>query len=320
MSKHVGRRGAVGIAKEATRGTAVAPTLWVPRSTISFDDRVTTAREEEGLGQRADSDANFVTQRMGEGELESNLDDKNLGIFLTGLLGASPVTTGGPTYAHTYTLSNSSQLQSTTLAYVDPDLSKVFPLTVIDSINIVVEQNAIVNFTIGFKSRGSKDWTALTPSFTALGNKFLHQHLILKLADTVGALSGASAISVKRLELTLSNNTVFDSVLGTVTPEDILGQQFSVEGSIELNKEDETYRNYMLNGTYKAMDVTFERASNSKLQLQFPRVDLTEWEQDRSLNEIVSQTINIKGNYDAANALDIISTCVLTNTYAGTAY
>ena len=68
----------------------------------------------------------------------------------------------------------------------------------------------------------------------------------------------------------MSANTKFDSVLGTVEPEDILGQQFSVEGSLELNKEDETYRNYMLGGTYRAMDISFVRASNSSLQFQLP--------------------------------------------------
>jgi hypothetical protein len=321
MSKHVGRLGAFGIAKEATRGTAVAtPTFWIPRSVISFDDKVETAREEEGLGKLADSDASFVTQKMGEGSVETNLDDKTLGIILTSLIGASPVSTGGPTYTHTFTLSNSNQHKSLTLAYKDPDLTKIFPLSVVDSLKMTIEQNAIVQFEITFKSRVGRDWTTLTADFTGLGNKFLHQHLVFKLASAVGSLAASTAISLKKLELNISANTTFDSVLGTVEPEDILGQQFSVEGSVELNKEDETYRNYMLAGTYKAMDISLVRASNSSLQLQFPRVDFTEWEQDRTLNEIVSQKINFKGNYDAANALDIISTCILVNTYAGTSY
>lgn len=321
MSKHVGRLGAFGVAKEATRGTLVVPpTFWIPRSVISFDDKTETAREEEGLGKIADSDANFVTQRRSEGSVETNLDDKTLGIILTSLMGASPTTTGGPTYAHAYTLSNSNQHRSLTLAYKDPDLTKIFPLSVVDSLRMVIEPNAIVQFEIGFKGRASRDWTALTPDFTALGNKFLHQHLVFKLASAVGGLSGATPISLKRLEITISANTEFDSVLGTVEPEDILGQQFSVEGTITLNKEDETYRRYMLDGTYRAMDISLVRASNSSFQLQLPRVDFSEWEQDRTLNQIVSQSINFKGNYDAANAADIISTCTLTNTYAGTSY
>lgn len=321
MSKHVGRRGTLLIAKESSRGTAtITNGLWIPRSTISFDDKVETAREDEGLGKLADSDANFVTQKMAEGEIEAQLDDKNLGIILTSIIGSSPVTTGGPTYAHTYTLSNSNQHQSLSILYQDPDTTKLFPLGVVTSLQITVEQSGIVMYAVGFMSRVGKDWTTQTANFTSQGSKFLHQHLICKLATTVGGLAAASAVSLKKLELNFNANTKFDSVLGTVEPEDILGQQFSVEGTLELNKEDETYRNYMLNGTYRAMDISFVRAANSSLQMQFPRVDFTEWEQDRTLNEIVSQSINIKGSYDAANALDIISTCILTNTYAGTGY
>lgn len=321
MSKHIGRRGVLALAKESSRGTGtLTNALWVPRSTISFDDKVTEAREDEGLGVLADSDAKFVVSKMAEGEFESNLNDKNLGLILSSIMGSSPVTTGGPTYAHTYTLNNSNQHQSLSVLYQDPDIAKLFALGVVDSLKITVEQDAIVNFTVGFKSKSSKDYTMQTADFTSLGDKFLHQHLVVKLASAVGGLSGATAISLKKLEITLSANTKFDNVLGTVQPEDILGQQFSVEGSLELNKEDETYRDYMLDGTYRAMDISFVRAANSSFQLQMPRVDFSEWEQDRTLNEIVSQTINFKGNYDAANALDIISTCVLTNTYDGTAY
>ena len=117
MSKHVGRRGVLGVAKEASRGTIVGtPTFWIPRSTISFDDKIEQAREEEAMGRIADSDAAFVTQKMADGEFESNLDDKTVGIILTSLLGASPTTTGAPTYAHTYAQSNTNQHESLSIA------------------------------------------------------------------------------------------------------------------------------------------------------------------------------------------------------------
>lgn len=321
MTKFIGRKGTLLVAKESARGTAtVTNGLWVPRSTISFDDKVEVAREEEALGKIADSDNTFVTQKSASGEVESNLDDKLVGIFLTGLLGASPTTTGGPTYAHAYTLSNTNQHQSLSVLYQDPDTSRIYPLSVIDSFKISIEQNAIVNFTVGFMSRGGRDFTAQTADFTALGNKFLHQHLIFKTASTVGGLAAAGAISIKKLELEIKTNAMLDSVLGTVEPEDILNQAFSVEGSIELNKEDNTYRDLMLTQDKKAVGITLLRSATSSLELVLPRVDFTEWEQDRGLNDIVSQSIKIKGNYDAANALDIISSCILTNTYAGTGY
>jgi len=320
MSKFVGRRGEVGIAVEATAGTIVTPTFWIPVNSISFDDKTTTAREEEGLGRIEDSDSNHVTNKHGEGEIEFDLNDRDQALFFNSLFGASPITAGGPTYTHTYTLQNTNTHQSISIAYQDPDTTKIFPYAVINELTIAVEPDGIVKGTASFMSRVARDWTTLSSDYTSLGNKFLHQHTVFKLAANTGALAAASNISLKGLELTISANTELDNVTGTVEPEAVLNHQFSVEGNITLNKEDETYRNYMLDGTYRAMEVTFNRATNSILQLQFPRVDFTEWEQDRSLNDIVSQTINFKGNYDAANAVASISTAILTNTYDGTDY
>lgn len=314
MTKFVGRRGSLGIAVESSRGVAVAPTYWFPFVTMSFFDRVETAREEQGLGNIADSDSLYVTMRMGEGDIESQIYDKGLGYILSSLLGATPSTSGSGTYTHDFTLSQNNQAQSLTLYWQDPDRDYIFPLSVVDSLQVTVEPNGIVNYTIGFKSKGADTYTTQTPDFTTLGSKFLHQDLNFKLADTVGNLAAATGISLKSLDMTISRNTMFDSVMGTVEPEDVLSQQISVEGSIGLNLEDDTYRNYMLNGTYRAMQIAFNRAANSSLTLQFPRVDFTEWEADYSLNEIAKQTINFKANYDAANDLQIISTCDLVNT------
>ena len=64
MSKFVGRRGQVGLAKESSAGTIVTPTFWLPINSISFDDKTTTARENEGLGRIEDSDSNYVVNNM----------------------------------------------------------------------------------------------------------------------------------------------------------------------------------------------------------------------------------------------------------------
>ena len=313
MTKFVGRLGTLGIAIEATRGVPVAPTYWLPFVTMSFYDKTTTQREEQGMGNIADSDSIYVTLKMGEGEVESQLYDSALGYILTSLLGAVPVTTGGNPYTHTFTLSNTNQQKSLSLYWKDPDRSYMFPLAVVDSLNVKVEPSGIISYTIGFKSKSARDWTSQTPDFKTLGSKFLHQHAETRLATSIAGLSGATAISLKNLDLTISRNTIFDEVIGTVEPEDILGQQISVEGSLDLNLEDDTYRNYMLNGSYRALELKLNRSSSSSLTLQFPRVDFTEWEPDYTLNEIAKQKINIKANYDSANALAIISTATLIN-------
>jgi hypothetical protein len=313
MTKFVGRRGTLGIAVEATRGTPVTPTYWMPFVTMSFFDKTESAREEQGMGNIADSDSIYVTMKMGDGTVESQLYDYGLGYILTSLLGAVPSSSAGPPYTHTYTLSSTNQPKSLTLYWQDPDRSYIFPLAVVHSLNINVEPSGIVSYTVEFKSKTARNWATLTPDFTTLGSKFLHQHTQFRLASAVGSLAAATPISLKSLDLTISRNTVFDSVIGTVEPEDVLGQQLSVEGSIQLNMEDDTYRGYMLAGTYRACELKLVGSASSSLQLQFPRVDFTEWEPDWTLNEIAKQTINLKGNYDSANALAIISTAVLVN-------
>lgn len=322
MTKFAGRRGSLALAIEDTRG--VAPTsandyFWVPFSTLSFKDTVEEAREEQAMGVLADSDSKFVVMKMGEGEIEAELYDKALGVILAGVMGALPSTSGSNPYTHAYTLSNSNQHQSVAIYWKDPDRSDMFKLGMVDSLQISVEPNGKVQWTVGFKSKTADEWTSQTPVLTALGSKFLHQHLQVRLASAVGSLSAATPISLKNLELNINKNTVFDSVMGTVEPEDILNQQISVEGTIELNLEDDTYRDYMLNGTYRAMEIKLDGGASSSLTLQFPRVDFSEWEPDYTLNEIAKQKINFKANYDAANALAIISTCSLINaqsTYA----
>lgn len=315
MTKFVGRRGKLAVAIESTRGTppVAASFFWIPNVTMSFQDRTEIAREEQGQGVIADADSKYVVMKMGEGEVEAQLYDKALGVILTGVLGAVPTTTGSNPYTHAYTLSNTNQHKSVALYWQDPDRNDMFPLGMVNSFNVSVEPNGIVGYTVGFMSKTAREWATLTPSLTSLGNKFLHQHVQVRLADTIGGLSATTAISLKSLDLTINKNTMFDSVMGTVEPEDVLNQQLSVEGSLNLNLEDDTYRDYMLNGTYKAMEIKLFRSSSSSLTLQFPRVDFSEWESDFTLNEIAKQTINFKANYDQANALDIISTASLIN-------
>ena len=113
MTKFVGRRGAIALAKESSRGTAtVTSAIWVPWATVDFDDKAETVRETQAFGRRASGDSSYVTQQMGEGKIEAELYDKALGLILSSLLGSAPVTTGSNPYTHTFTLSNSNQNQS----------------------------------------------------------------------------------------------------------------------------------------------------------------------------------------------------------------
>jgi hypothetical protein len=314
MTKFVSRRGTLGIAKEATRGTPVSPTYWLPWAVMSFRDEVTTQAENQGLGRIADQDTVYVTLQTGNGSIDSQLYDKAIGYILCSLLGAAPSSAGGGSpYTHTYTLSQTNTPVTLSLYWEDPDRQVIYPMVTVDSLQVTVEPAGIVQYTIGFKSKCAKDWTDQTPDFTSLGSKFLHQHLHVKLASAIAGLAAATELSLKNFDMTINRNSAFDDILGTVEPIDVLVKELGVEGTMKLKLEDDTYHDYNFNGTHMAMEVYLYRSATSSWKLQFPRVSFTKWEPDYTLAEIASQTISFKANYDAANATDIISTCELIN-------
>lgn len=324
MVKFIGRRCTLGIAKEATRGTAVNPSFWIPRSTVSFDEKIEKVRSEENFGNIQEGSDSYITSKHGEGDFEAEIRVDALGLILAGVFGAAPSSAlaGGEAavYEHTYTLQNTNQHQSLSVLQQDPIQAKMFTITMIESLKITVEAaGGPVKYVVGFKSREAEDWTTQTETYTSDSYKFLHNHLTLKVAAAVGDLAAASALSVKSFEIEISKNLMIDNVAGTVQPEDILNQQFTVTGTIKLNHEDNTFKNYDLNNTYRAMLInlqnptTIGNAEKPELNIQMPRVSFSEWERDRALNEISTQTLQFQGNYDATNALAVISTCVLTN-------
>lgn len=313
MTKFVSRRGTLGIGVESVRGTAVAPTYWMPWAKMSFFDKINSVAEEQGMGNIADQDSFYVTMSMAEGDIDAQLYDIGLGYVLSSLLGAVPSSTGANPYTHTYTLSQSNQAKSLSLYWKDPNYSLMFPLAVAESLKISVTPSGLVEYSVHFKSKKSRDWTSQSADFTTPGNKFTHQHAHLKLASNIAGLSGATELSLKSYELNISRNTTFDEVIGTAEPEDVLSQQLTIEGSLSLNHEDDTLRGYMLNNTYRSMEFALNKSTSSSLTMKFPRVSFMEWETDLTLNEIAKQKINFKANYDAVNALDAISSCILVN-------
>lgn len=313
MAYYVGRRGALGIARETSRGVAVAPAYWVTYNSISFDDKVVGVDSEGAFGNIADSYENYVVKKYGEGEIEFDLDDKALGVILSGVAGVAPTSTGS--YTHTYTLSNTNNHQSLSLYVRDPNVAKMFRLSMIDKFTIKIEPEGLVKCTVSFRSVGGQDWQLLTPDYTALGNKFIHPMLRFGMGANLAALPG-TPINLKNLEFSVSKNIEDFQDLGTATPSDILNKQLVVEGNFEIGMTDNTYRDYMLAGTNRAIEILLTYDATHSLQIRCPKVRFANWEPNKGLNDIVSEKIEFKALYDVTNTLNPISTLVLNNAVA----
>ena len=321
MSKYIGRLVDVGVAPETVRGAGASPVYHLPLISLSFDDKVTKARSSGSLSKLEDSEESFVTTQYAQGDIEGEIRSDSIGLLIYAMLGS--VSTAGPTdsaYDHTFTLAHSNQHQSLSFVVHDSNTDDLYKLVMLESLEITAELDEIVKYSASFISKKSTSTGLSVPAVIA-ENKFTKKHLKFKVADTVAALSGASAISLKSASINIQKNTAIDDVMGTAEPEDILNHQISVEGEIVLNYEDETWKNYMKDNTSKAMELSFINTddlitggtTNPSLTITLSKVDFFDWEPDYSLDEIVTQTISFKGSRDVANNADSISSIVLVN-------
>jgi hypothetical protein len=206
----------------------------------------------------------------------------------------------------------------------DANVKEMYPLVMLKSLEINCSLDNIVKYTASFMSKRGDISSAAVVAVVS-ENKFTKKHLAFKLAANIAGIAAATAISVKSLTLKFDNNVIMDDVLGTAEPEDIMNKAFSIEGTVELNYTDDTYKNYMRDGTYKSMEIklvntdtilTGSASTRPSLTMQFPRVDFFEWAPDYSINDIVRQKFSFKCSRDVANSLAPISTCTLVNLVA----
>lgn len=312
MSKFIGRRVAVGLGNESTRGTGVSPSFWIPHTNLNFFERTQFARSNAAINKIADSEQKDTIESWTEGDIEGEIRDESFGLILKALAGADPSSAGSDPTTHTYTLQNDNQHGSLSIAIQDPIGDLLFEHAMLNSLEITQELDQFAMFTAGFMAKKPVA-SSFTPSFSA-EDKFTKQHLTIKLASDLASLSGASDLkAVESLTLSINKNVNRDSVQGTAEPVDFLNFAFSVEGELVLKYEDRTYRNYMLDDTNRAMELKWTNGSNAILTIQLPKVDFINWEPDYTLDEVVRQTVPFKANYDLSGGNDIISTLTLAN-------
>ena len=320
MSKFIGRLCNLGIAKESSRGVGVAAQYWVPKTVLSFDDKVTKVRSALSYGNiGAFGNQSLVAQKWAEGTLEGDVMDKSFGLLMLAVLGTDTPASFNGAYKHTYTLQNDNQHDSLSLQIDEPAGDLIFELAMIEKMELNFLPEDVVKFVVDFKSKSSQGSSA-SATYVAQ-NKFLGRHLAFKIAALTGNLDAASAISLKSLKLTFTKNLMMDQVLGTVQPEDILNRAFSITGELDLSYEDRTYANYMLDGSYKAARIDVVNAdvtigtTNPAFRLDLSRVDFEAWEPTRENDEIARQKISFTALWDITNG-NVINNCYVVNEVA----
>lgn len=310
MPKFIGRTADVGIAKETSRGTAeTSADFWLPKVSLTLDDGIEQVIDESSVGVIEDATDAVVVGKFAEGEIEGNILSESFGLLLLSALGS--ISTSGPdetsVYTHTFTVNQSAQHQALTLFLDDGVQDYAFALGMLESLALDISLGQFARYTASFRSKVGETDT-LSPSYSS-ENIFLPQHGSVKIASAVSDLTGASALDVRSVQLTINKNIEDDRKLGSLDQDDILNKQFSVEGSVEFVFDAETFKDDMLADTAKAMrirltnsDVTIGSTLNPQLNIDLSKVKITSFERNYGNNDIVTATANFKGLYKIAES------------------
>jgi hypothetical protein len=330
-AKGIGRLFALGLAKEATRGTAIsAATYWLPFDDLSFDEKYDNAVADQAVGVIENAIAEYRVKNYADGTFKLPMVDQSTGLLFLGMLGAQAVATHAGesvVYDHTFTMGESAQHQSLTLFIHDPLSGTDYSHAngVIHKMDIDAELKKFVQLSVSARAFKGVSQSSFTPSILS-ENRFIPQYMTFKYATTAAGLSGATAIALKSIKLSLDAGIEDQEVLGNVAPADFLNKEFKVEGSLECIYQNLTdFKNVALAtpNVGQAMlidlintDVTLGSSTHPELKITLNQVYFSEYSRPIKVKDLVYQTLKFRGTYKLADSAMI--TVLLTNGVSGT--
>jgi len=215
--KGIGKLIQVGLAKEATRGTAIASAVfWNPWIDLTLDEKKEFAVDEQSYGVIEDSTNLTQVKKWAQGSIQGNVADTTFGLILYGMFGGYAVAAHGAeaaVYDHTFTVGQSAQHKSLTLFLHDPlafvDYS--YANGVVEKLEISVELKKFLAFNASIMAQSGASQSAFTPSTTS-ENRFVPQYLSAGFSPQVAGLltaqngTGTASTTTAVTALTISTD------------------------------------------------------------------------------------------------------------------
>jgi hypothetical protein len=316
MSNQIARLRQVGIAKETTKGTAVAPSLWVPVTRFSPNPLVAVKRKDGAIGRIESSHGSEIVTKHCEPSLEGYLTDRAAGLLFLFSLGA--VNTGAASagvYPHTFSVLNGNEHPSATLSFKDLNLSKQIPFSLSNTFSIEATVDDYVKFAASFIGKFEADGT-LSPSFYATDNAFIGRHVSIKIANDIAGLGAANAVALQNASLEIAKNAQAVFGLGSVEPVSVRNGQLDISGSITAIQNDSAWRDLFTGNTKKAMQITIENtdvaigsgSGHPKIVITLAQVNFNPYKEDDKLEDLIKETIDFTAAFDltANKAIEVV--------------
>lgn len=320
MSVFIGRQDTIGIGKESTPGTAVAPTVWQRHLKLALDPKTTVAQNQSSMGRVEDINDSLVTGEWYEGSINGKVTDITIGYFLLNMFGSvSAALHAAETlvYDNTFSVLQGNVPPALTFARSNPVVKRRHAMGTLTDFELDVKTGDWAQFTSSLMAKVGNT-ASDTPAFTA-ENEFGAKHLTVKIATNTAGLAGATPLQVKSLKLKISRKASAFIPMGQIDPVAFDTESWGVTGELVLRFTDTTLDTLGLANTRQALsialvntDTTIGSAANPSLTFTAPKVRFDPIKLDDNLNQVLNQTVPFTCELDttAGNMLQAI----LTNT------
>ena len=304
MSEIIGRQLEVGVGVEETRGIKASNSSWIKNITASVMEKAEHAQDESVRGVFEDMDGRRVVKKHIEGDIEMNLYANALGYLAYNLYGgvvSSLVT--GTVYKHVFNLEQSSLAPSLTIFAKDGSVQQLaYKNCHVNTLELSAVVDDYAKLTASFMGEDSEDDTT-SPSYST-DYDFIGRDISVKIADTEAGLASATAYCLKEVNITFDKGLILDYCLGSYTPSDIYVSKAGIEGSFQLNFQDETFKDLFLGNDAKYMEIKIEGETaitgsyKPTITLLLNKVMISNWERSGGKDELVVEDVEFKAFYN----------------------
>jgi hypothetical protein len=322
----IGRRESIGVALEATPGTAAAPQSFQRHLALTLDQKTTVAQNTSAMGRIEQLNDSQVTEQWAEGSINGKITDTTIGYFLTNMFGlVTPTLHSGETtiYDNVFSFDQGNVPPYLTFARSNPAASRRYPLGTQSDIEIEIKQGGWATFTSTILSRVGV--TSSESVAYAAENEFTSKHAHVRIATSQSGLASATDLQFKDFKIKISRKVDRFTPPGAIDPSSFDNESVTVTGSFVVRYTDTSIEANGLANTPLWLsfdllnsDVTVGSAAHPELKCILPQVRLSPQTLDNPLETVLSATYTFTGELNQTAGFMIQPT--LTNAKNGYAH
>jgi hypothetical protein len=239
----------LGLAKEATWGTAVTPTYYPPFKDTKPEDVIDYIKDQGTRGAMA------MTYNVINGIQHSTMDITTdaypdvIGLYLLSILGSDTVTGSSSPYTHAFKLNRTGQPVSLTHTYYDGTSIRQFAGHMVEEFDLKWAANASLEVSLKSQGKVSATTTGITPTPAST--------LPFAGWQFTATLGGSANLNLVGFDISLKRKLYVQHAANNSTnPTAIVAGGLEVTGKATFDKADDTELNAFLNNTQPSFVLT----------------------------------------------------------------